>query len=244
MCERLSDDVLTLVQLPGWTASSQERPGSARSTRRRLTCAWSRSSAARAAAWLAQRLARQGQRVAEGDEGQRTLAFFADRVEGNLLAAHQELQKLALLHPGRRAELPSSRSRPPCSTWRATTSGPARARRCWPARWRARCACSTACAPRARPPCGCTGTLAEDMRALARVRDALADGRPLPLAMQEARVWGPRQRALFERVPCRRLADHQLAHLVEAASVCDGVAKGLRTRTGRPNPWDACAVWC
>ena len=28
-----------------------------------------------------------------------TLAFFADRVEGNLLAAHQEIQKLALLHP-------------------------------------------------------------------------------------------------------------------------------------------------
>ena len=49
--------------------------------------------------WIAQRLARQGQRVAAGDEGQRTLQFFADRVEGNLLAAHQEIQKLALLHP-------------------------------------------------------------------------------------------------------------------------------------------------
>jgi DNA polymerase III subunit delta len=50
-------------------------------------------------AWIAQRLARQGQRVQPGEEGQRTLAFFADRVEGNLLAAHQELQKLALLYP-------------------------------------------------------------------------------------------------------------------------------------------------
>ena len=38
-------------------------------------------------------------RAAAGEPGQRTLAFFADRVEGNLLAAHQELQKLALLHP-------------------------------------------------------------------------------------------------------------------------------------------------
>ena len=45
--------------------------------------------------WIAQRLALQGQRVAAGDEGQRTLQFFADRVEGNLLAAHQEIQKLA-----------------------------------------------------------------------------------------------------------------------------------------------------
>ena len=49
--------------------------------------------------WIAQRLALQGQRVKPGDEGQRTLQFFADRVEGNLLAAHQEIQKLALLYP-------------------------------------------------------------------------------------------------------------------------------------------------
>jgi len=49
--------------------------------------------------WIAGRLARNGQRVAAGEEGQRTLQFFADRVEGNLLAAHQEIQKLALLHP-------------------------------------------------------------------------------------------------------------------------------------------------
>jgi DNA polymerase-3 subunit delta len=49
--------------------------------------------------WIAQRLQQQGQRVAAGQEGQRTLQFFADRVEGNLLAAHQEIQKLALLYP-------------------------------------------------------------------------------------------------------------------------------------------------
>ena len=49
--------------------------------------------------WIAQRLQLQGQRVAGGEEGQRTLQFFADRVEGNLLAAHQEIQKLALLYP-------------------------------------------------------------------------------------------------------------------------------------------------
>jgi DNA polymerase-3 subunit delta len=45
-----------------------------------------------AAQWIAQRLAAQGQRVAAGEEGQRTLQFFADRVEGNLLAAHQEIR--------------------------------------------------------------------------------------------------------------------------------------------------------
>ena len=49
--------------------------------------------------WIAKRLAAQGQRVTAGEEGTRSLQFFADRVEGNLLAAHQEIQKLALLHP-------------------------------------------------------------------------------------------------------------------------------------------------
>jgi DNA polymerase-3 subunit delta len=56
-----------------------------------VTCR-STPSSAPAAAWIAQRLAAQGQRVAAGEEGQRTLQFFADRVEGNLLAAHQEIR--------------------------------------------------------------------------------------------------------------------------------------------------------
>ena len=44
--------------------------------------------------WLAQRLARQTQSASP-----EALEYLADRVEGNLLAAHQELQKLALLAP-------------------------------------------------------------------------------------------------------------------------------------------------
>ena len=44
--------------------------------------------------WLEKRLARQKQSAAR-----EVLDYLADRVEGNLLAAHQELQKLALLAP-------------------------------------------------------------------------------------------------------------------------------------------------
>jgi DNA polymerase-3 subunit delta len=44
--------------------------------------------------WLAERLARQGQRASV-----ETLEWLADRVEGNLLAARQEVEKLALLLP-------------------------------------------------------------------------------------------------------------------------------------------------
>jgi len=49
---------------------------------------------ARMPAWIAGRLARQKQ-SAQAE----VLEFLAGRVEGNLLAAHQELQKLALLAP-------------------------------------------------------------------------------------------------------------------------------------------------
>ncbi len=44
--------------------------------------------------WIGERLAAQGQRA-----GRDTLELIADRVEGNLLAAHQEIRKLGLLFP-------------------------------------------------------------------------------------------------------------------------------------------------
>ncbi|MDX1914756.1 MAG: DNA polymerase III subunit delta [Methylophilus sp.] len=44
--------------------------------------------------WIAQRLAQQQQTTDAA-----SLAFIAHQVEGNLLAAHQEIQKLALLYP-------------------------------------------------------------------------------------------------------------------------------------------------
>jgi len=47
--------------------------------------------------WIGQRMARQGQEL-DAD----TLAWMADKVEGNLLAAFQEIQKLGLLYPAGR----------------------------------------------------------------------------------------------------------------------------------------------
>jgi DNA polymerase III subunit delta len=49
---------------------------------------------ARLTGWIAERLARQQQRASR-----EVLEYLAERVEGNLLAAHQEVQKLALLAP-------------------------------------------------------------------------------------------------------------------------------------------------
>jgi DNA polymerase-3 subunit delta len=80
-------------------------------------------------------------------------------------------------------------------------------------------------------------TLAEDIRALKRVKDALAGGRPLPLALRENRIWGPRER-LFERV-LPRLSEARLNNLLQAAHQVDGIVKGLKVPDWPHNGWQA-----
>ena len=98
-CQRLPEDVLTLVQLPRLDATQSKSAWFAALDAAGITLRVEPVERRALPQWIARRLAAQGQRVADGEDGQRTLAFFADRVEGNLLAAHQELQKLALLYP-------------------------------------------------------------------------------------------------------------------------------------------------
>ena len=80
-------------------------------------------------------------------------------------------------------------------------------------------------------------TLAEDIRALKRVKDAMAAGRPLPMALREKRVWGLKER-LFERV-LPRLTDTALANLLHAAHQVDGIVKGLKQPDWPADGWQA-----
>ena len=184
--------------------------------------------------WLAQRLSLQGQRVKGGVEGQRSLQFFADRVEGNLLAAHQEIQKLALLFPAgelgfeqvENAVLNVARY-DVFKLSEAVLAG------------------QTARVQRMLAGLQAEGeaevlvhyTLAEDIRALKRVKDAMAAGRPLPMALREQRVWGNKER-LFERVLPRLSAD-AAAELLLAAHQVDGIVKGLKVPGWPTNGWQA-----
>jgi len=184
--------------------------------------------------WIAQRLAQQGQRVRAGEEGQRTLQFFADRVEGNLLAAHQEIQKLALLYPA--GEL----------GWEQVEAAVNNVARYDV--FKLSEAVLAGHAPRvARMLDGLQAegeaevlvhyTLAEDIRALKRVKDAMDAGRPLPMALRENRIWGPRERA-FERV-LPRLDGRQLTRLLRAAHTVDGIVKGLKQPDWPAGGWQA-----
>ena len=184
--------------------------------------------------WIAQRLAAQGQRVVAGEEGQRTLQFIAGRVEGNLLAAHQEIQKLALLHPP--GELTQAQVEAAVlnvarydvfKLSESVLSG------------------HTARVQRMLDGLQAEGeaevlvhwALAEDIRALKRVKDAMNAGRPLPMALRENRIWGPKER-LFERI-LPQASDAALARLLQAAHVVDGIVKGLKQPDWPTDGWQA-----
>ena len=184
--------------------------------------------------WIAQRLQAQGQRVQAGVEGQQTLQFFADRVEGNLLAAHQEIQKLALLYPVgelqwaqvesavlnvarydvfklSEAVLGGQRLRVQRMLDGLQAEGEAEVLVHW--------------------------ALAEDIRALQRVKTAMDAGKPLPMALRENRVWGAKER-LFERV-LPRMPSALLAQLLQSAHQVDGIVKGLKQPDWPADPWQA-----
>jgi DNA polymerase-3 subunit delta len=231
-CEQLPADTLTLVTLPrldrqqassAWFTALESAGVSVRLDavdRRALP------------AWIAQRLASQQQRVAAGEEGQRTLAFFADRVEGNLLAAHQEISKLALLYPAGELSFEQVESAVlNVARYDVFKLGEAVLAGQVPRVLRM----LEGLQAEGEAAVLVHWTLAEDIRALKRCKDALRAGKPMPMVLRENRVWGVKER-LFERA-LPLLSELAVDQLVEAAQVCDGLVKGLRHPQWPSDPW-------
>ncbi len=232
-CTALSDDVVTLVQLPKLDRTQQTGAWFTALDGAGVTVRVDPIDRKALPQWIAQRLAQQSQRVEGGEAGQRTLAFFADRIEGNLLAAHQEIQKLGLLYPaGELAFAQIESAVLNVARYDVFKLG------------EAVLAGQVARALRMLDGLQAEGeaavlvhwTLTEDIRALKRVKDAVAGGKPLPMALREGRVWGAKER-LFERV-VPMLAEATIAQLLEAAQVCDGLVKGLKHPDWPTDPWD------
>ena len=79
--------------------------------------------------------------------------------------------------------------------------------------------------------------LAEDIRALKRVKDAMNAGRPLPMALRENRIWGAKEK-LYERI-LPKASDAALARLLQSAHVVDGIVKGLKQPDWPQDGWQA-----
>jgi DNA polymerase III subunit delta len=172
---------------------------------------------ARLPQWLAGRLALQEQHA-----DQQTIEFLVDRVEGNLLAAHQEVQKLALLFPAGQLD--------PAQVKDAVLDV---------ARYdvfklgEALLAADAARFVRMLDGLRGEGTaaplvlwaIAEEARAMLYVKSGLAAGRALPQLLREARIWGGRAELAPKAV--RRFTTRTLEDALLHAATIDRMIKGL-----------------
>lgn len=218
-----AQDNLLVVMLPRADRTMQQTPWFAAMERAGISVRIDPIARRDMPAWLAQRLKAQGQNVAAGDEGLHALAFFTDCVEGNLMAAHQEVQKLGLLYPAgliTQAHIEASvlnvarysindlseaillgqslRSQKILDGLLAEGEAPVRLH----------------------------SMLSADVLSLYYAKRAIDEGVPLPQALRQARVWGPKEK-LFERL-LPRLRLPLLSRLVQSAHIVDGINKGLK----------------
>lgn len=179
--------------------------------------------------WIGQRLAQQGQSAER-----QSLDFIADRVEGNLLAAHQEIQKLGLLYePGRLsfeqvhdAVLNVARYDVFKLSEAMLGGDPARL---------------------ARMLEGLKGegealplvlwAVSEEIRTLLKLKTGMAQGRPLGALLKECRIWGPRERMMEPAL--RRVSLGTLEAALREAAQVDRMVKGLHARQFAGDAWDA-----
>ena len=217
-CARLPPDTLALVTLPRVDRAGQSSVWFQALEENGVIVNVFPVERSRLPEWIAARLARQKQQAKT-----ETLRFLADCVEGNLLAAHQEIQKLALLLPpgeldfetvreavmsvarydaGKLTEAMLSGDRPRLARMLEGLRGEGEA------------------TPRV------LWLLAEEIRAVCRVQDGIASGRPLAQMLREARVWGDARQTLVGRAARKFPRGALLAALEHAAGV-DRVIKGI-----------------
>jgi DNA polymerase-3 subunit delta len=225
----LSPDNLTLITLPkldwqtakaSWVASLQQAA---------IYIEIPNIERAQLPGWIVQRLSAQGQSADRS-----SLDFIADRVEGNLLAAHQEIQKLGLLHePGKLsfeqvqdAVLNVARYDVFKLSEAMLMGDPARL---------------------ARMLEGLKGegealplvlwAVSEEIRTLLKLKAGMAQGRPLGALLKEYRIWGPRERMMDPAL--RRISLPVLEAALQEAAQVDKMVKGLRAKAFAGDAWDA-----
>lgn len=167
--------------------------------------------------WIAGRLRRQQQSA--NTEG---LRFIAERVEGNLLAAHQEILKLGVLYPLGALNLEQIRDAV-LNVARYDLDGLREAMLAGDLGRLTRTL--DGLQQEGEAPLLILWAMSEEVRTLAQIHIGLAGRQPLDLLLKEARVWGARQtliKGALKRVDGKRAT----AALMHAARI-DRMIKGL-----------------
>lgn len=172
------------------------------------------------AKWIQHRLDSQKQQIAPD-----ALQFLADKVEGNLLAAQQEIKKLALLYPPgmlsfeqvKNAVLDVARYDVFSLSEAMLTADTIRYIRIL-----------QGLQSEGTPPPLILSMLTEPVRTLLFIHQALNAGKPLAQALKDARVWGQQQKIMslaLKRLP-PRLLQQALLHAASIDRIIKGVAQG------------------
>lgn len=181
--------------------------------------------------WIGSRLAAQQQSA-----DRPCLDFIADRVEGNLLAAYQEIQKLALLYPAGKltfeqihAAVLNVARYDVFKLNEAMLSGDA--------------------VRLMRMMDGLKGegaalplvswAVAEEVRTLLKLKSGVTQGRQLSILLKEYRIWGLREKLMEPAL--RRISLSTLQTALQEAAQIDRMVKGLRAKAFSGNAWDALA---
>ena len=234
LAKETSGDVLVLVLLPRLDAAAQKSDWFGRLAETGAAVRVDNIEPDQLGAWMRARLARHGLRVPQGAAGQACLDLLVARTEGNLLAAHQEVEKLALLlDPG---ELDPAQVE--VLVQDAARYGVFRLGEALLAGDVARLV---------RMLDGLQGegvaavlahwSLAEEARAWLRLRQGLDAGENFTTLARANRIWGPKEKLLQRAMP--RLSLPVLEGLLLRASECDRAVKGLRPASVPHQPWEA-----
>ncbi|MDB5775332.1 MAG: polymerase subunit delta [Herbaspirillum sp.] len=227
----LSPDNMTIISLPKLDWATQKAAWVAALQKAAVYIDIAAVERAHLPNWIGVRLAAQQQSADKP-----ALDFIADRVEGNLLAAHQEILKLALLHPPGKLSFEQVQDAvlnvaryDVFKLNEAMLAGDA--------------------ARLMRMLHGLEGegealplvlwAVAEEIRTLLKLKTGAEQGRPIGALLKEYRIWGPRERLMEPAL--HRISLAALQHALQQAAQVDKMIKGLRAKAYAGDAWDALA---
>jgi DNA polymerase-3 subunit delta len=183
--------------------------------------------------WIKERLKRQNQSIELGDAGDRAIAFMVDQFEGNLIAAHQEIQKLGLLYP--EATLTEEQIRDAVlhvarydvfQLSEAFLSGDM---------------------PRINRMLDglkaegealvlVVWSLSEEIRLIRSIKEELHQGGHLPSILKSRRIWGKKEQLLLKMLP--KMDIPKIDRALDTIANIDKQSKGIVAKDMPTDPWD------
>jgi DNA polymerase-3 subunit delta len=225
----LSPDNLTLITLPKLDWATQKAAWVAALQQAAVYIDIPQIERPQLPAWIGVRLAAQGQSADRA-----SLDFIADRVEGNLLAAHQEIQKLGLLHPPGKLDYEQIQDAV-LNVARYDVFKLSEAMLAGDAARLVRMLEGLKGEGEALPLV--LWAVAEEIRTLLKLKSGVEQGRPLGALLKEYRIFGSRERMMDGAL--RRLTLSALQAALQEAAQVDKMIKGLRAKAMAGDAWDA-----